>query len=73
MTSKAGSCGRDLTENIDNFNPIYDFFSLLQGPNFCISHEDFVRFALPFLNDQDLVLLIYTHSGKREKERKKVT
>ncbi|KAM3857069.1 glucokinase regulatory protein [Diretmus argenteus] len=32
------------------------------GPEFCIAHEDFVDLILPFLNDQDTVLLIYTHS-----------
>ncbi|XP_062270579.1 glucokinase regulatory protein [Scomber scombrus] len=32
------------------------------GPEFCIAHEDFVHQVLPSLNDQDTVLLIYTHS-----------
>ncbi|XP_039649546.1 glucokinase regulatory protein isoform X2 [Perca fluviatilis] len=32
------------------------------GPDFCIAHEDFLHLVLPFLNDQDIVLLIYTHS-----------
>nr|XP_046238536.1 glucokinase regulatory protein [Scatophagus argus] len=31
------------------------------GPDFCISHEDFLRLVLPSLSDQDTVLLIYTH------------
>ncbi|XP_059183779.1 glucokinase regulatory protein isoform X1 [Centropristis striata] len=32
------------------------------GPDFCIAHEDFLHLILPSLNDQDTVLLIYTHS-----------
>lgn len=36
----------------------------LQGPDFCISHEDFSRLVLPSLSDQDTVLLLYTHSGE---------
>ncbi|XP_031147461.1 glucokinase regulatory protein isoform X1 [Sander lucioperca] len=32
------------------------------GPDFCIAHEDFLHLVLPFFNDQDIVLLIYTHS-----------
>ncbi|XP_026219073.1 glucokinase regulatory protein [Anabas testudineus] len=32
------------------------------GPAFGISHEDFLHVVLPNLNDQDTVLLIYTHS-----------
>ncbi|CAJ1087053.1 glucokinase regulatory protein [Xyrichtys novacula] len=32
------------------------------GPDFCISHEDFLRQVLPSLDDWDTVLLIYTHS-----------
>ncbi|XP_067439087.1 glucokinase regulatory protein isoform X3 [Thunnus thynnus] len=32
------------------------------GPEFCIAHEDFLHQVLPSLNDQDTVLLIYTHS-----------
>ncbi|XP_038573846.1 glucokinase regulatory protein isoform X2 [Micropterus salmoides] len=32
------------------------------GPNFCIAHEDFLHLVLPSLNDQDIVLLLYTHS-----------
>lgn len=35
----------------------------LQGPEFCIAHEDFLRSVLPYLSDQDTVLLIFTHSG----------
>ena len=41
-------------------------FPLLQGPDFCIAHEDFLRLALPSLSDLDAVLLVYTHSGERE-------
>lgn len=37
--------------------------SLLQGPNFCVSHQDFLRLVLPSLCDGDAVLLLYTHSG----------
>lgn len=32
------------------------------GPDLCIAHEDFLHLVLPSLNDQDIVLLIYTHS-----------
>ncbi|XP_034533785.1 glucokinase regulatory protein [Notolabrus celidotus] len=32
------------------------------GPDFCISHEDFLHQVLPSLNDQDFILLVYTHS-----------
>lgn len=32
------------------------------GPDFCIAHEDFLHLVLPSLSDQDVVLLIYTHS-----------
>ncbi|XP_068165636.1 glucokinase regulatory protein [Antennarius striatus] len=32
------------------------------GPEFCIAHEDFLHLVLPSLSDQDMVLLIYTHS-----------
>uniref|UniRef100_A0A8P4G7C7 SIS domain-containing protein n=1 Tax=Dicentrarchus labrax TaxID=13489 RepID=A0A8P4G7C7_DICLA len=32
------------------------------GPDFCIAHEDFLHLILPSLNDQDIVLLVYTHS-----------
>ncbi|KAM6958326.1 glucokinase regulatory protein [Tautogolabrus adspersus] len=32
------------------------------GPDFCIAHEDFVHLVLPSLNDQDTILLLYTHS-----------
>ncbi|XP_041637982.1 glucokinase regulatory protein isoform X2 [Cheilinus undulatus] len=32
------------------------------GPEFCISHEDFLRLVLPSLNDQDTILLLYTQS-----------
>ncbi|XP_029931104.1 glucokinase regulatory protein [Myripristis murdjan] len=32
------------------------------GPEFCISHEDFVHLVLPSLTDQDTILLIYTHT-----------
>ncbi|XP_070813984.1 glucokinase regulatory protein [Chaetodon trifascialis] len=32
------------------------------GPDFCIAHEDFLHLVLPSLNDQDVALLIYTHS-----------
>ncbi|XP_071320900.1 glucokinase regulatory protein isoform X2 [Trachinotus anak] len=32
------------------------------GPQFCIAHEDFLLLVLPYLSDQDTVLLIYTHS-----------
>ncbi|XP_067349342.1 glucokinase regulatory protein isoform X3 [Channa argus] len=32
------------------------------GPEFGIAHEDFLHSFLPSLNDQDIVLLIYTHS-----------
>ncbi|XP_049426488.1 glucokinase regulatory protein isoform X1 [Epinephelus fuscoguttatus] len=32
------------------------------GPDFCIAHEDFLHLVLPSLNDQDMVLLLYTHS-----------
>ncbi|KAK2856888.1 hypothetical protein Q5P01_005623 [Channa striata] len=34
----------------------------LLGPEFGISHEDFLHSFLPSLNEQDTVLLIYTHS-----------
>uniref|UniRef100_A0A8C2WSA9 SIS domain-containing protein n=1 Tax=Cyclopterus lumpus TaxID=8103 RepID=A0A8C2WSA9_CYCLU len=34
------------------------------GPDFCIAHEDFLRLVLPSLDDRDVVLLIYTHSGE---------
>lgn len=37
--------------------------SLLQGPNFCVSHQDFLRLVLPSLCDGDAVLLLHTHSG----------
>lgn len=37
--------------------------SLLQGPNFCVSHQDFLRLVLPSLCDGDAVLLLYAHSG----------
>uniref|UniRef100_A0A8D2ZH62 SIS domain-containing protein n=1 Tax=Scophthalmus maximus TaxID=52904 RepID=A0A8D2ZH62_SCOMX len=30
------------------------------GSQFCIAHQDFLRFVLPTLSDQDTVLLIYT-------------
>ncbi|XP_041822257.1 glucokinase regulatory protein [Chelmon rostratus] len=32
------------------------------GPDFCIAHEDFLHLVLPSLNDQDVAVLIYTHS-----------
>ncbi|XP_023251134.1 glucokinase regulatory protein [Seriola lalandi dorsalis] len=32
------------------------------GPQFCISHEDFLRSVLPYLSDQDTILLIFTRS-----------
>ncbi|XP_070786951.1 glucokinase regulatory protein [Enoplosus armatus] len=32
------------------------------GPDFCIAHEDFLHVILPSLTDQDIILLIYTHS-----------
>lgn len=39
-------------------------FPSLQGPDFCIAHEDFLRLVLPSLTDKDFVLLLYTHSGE---------
>uniref|UniRef100_A0A672Y4U5 SIS domain-containing protein n=1 Tax=Sphaeramia orbicularis TaxID=375764 RepID=A0A672Y4U5_9TELE len=33
------------------------------GPDFCISHEDFLSTVFPSLNDEDTVVLIYTHSN----------
>lgn len=42
----------------------YVLFCLLQGSDYCISHEDFLHTVLPSLNNQDTVLLIYSHSGK---------
>ncbi|GAA6217906.1 glucokinase regulatory protein isoform X2 [Lates japonicus] len=32
------------------------------GPQFCIAHKDFLHLILPYLNNQDTVLLIYTHT-----------
>ncbi|XP_067116782.1 glucokinase regulatory protein isoform X3 [Osmerus mordax] len=32
------------------------------GPQFCISHKDFVRLVLPTLTDQDTVVLLCSHS-----------
>ncbi|XP_061561641.1 glucokinase regulatory protein [Phycodurus eques] len=34
----------------------------LMGPQFCISHEEFLLHVLPTLDDQDTVILIYTHT-----------
>ncbi|XP_077441222.1 glucokinase regulatory protein [Vanacampus margaritifer] len=34
----------------------------LLGPQFCIAHEDFLLDVLPTLDDQDTVILIYTHT-----------
>ncbi|XP_075868506.1 glucokinase regulatory protein isoform X1 [Nelusetta ayraudi] len=36
------------------------------GPNFCVSHQDFLRLVLPSLCDGDAVLLLYTHSDDLE-------
>lgn len=46
---------------------MYSLF--LQGPDFGISHEDFLHFVLPSLNDDDTVLLLYTHLGERGGEK----
>ncbi|KAM9830509.1 glucokinase regulatory protein isoform 3-T3 [Syngnathus typhle] len=32
------------------------------GPQFCIAHEEFLLHVLPTLDDQDTVILIYTHT-----------
>lgn len=39
---------------------------LFQGPDFSISHEDFLRLILPLLTDRDTVLLLFTRSGEQQ-------
>lgn len=38
----------------------------LLGPEFCVSHQDFLRLVLPSLCDGDTVLLLYTHTDDLE-------
>uniref|UniRef100_A0A667WTB5 Glucokinase (hexokinase 4) regulator n=1 Tax=Myripristis murdjan TaxID=586833 RepID=A0A667WTB5_9TELE len=48
---------------LNEFLCTFCVFFALKGPEFCISHEDFVHLVLPSLTDQDTILLIYTHTG----------
>ncbi|KAL0969370.1 hypothetical protein UPYG_G00226170 [Umbra pygmaea] len=53
-------------QDLDNIEG--DLTSL--GPQFCISHEDFMHLVLPNLSDRDLVLLLYTaHDDLDEVEK----